>query len=98
MHPNMTSGWKRAAIKNMAAAFRKDTGSAVKDNEVEINKSAFQDRPAGGGTRFFETGLRSLRKEQRQICIENGYPRLSMRWQCWLLSLTRSGLYYHPVG
>ena len=38
VHPNMISGWKRAAIKNMAAAFGKDTGSAPKDSEAEIDK------------------------------------------------------------
>lgn len=32
------------------------------------------------------------------MCIEKENPRLSMRRQCKLLSLTRSGLYYHPVG
>ena len=32
------------------------------------------------------------------MCIEKHHPRLSMRRQCALLSLARSGLYYHPVG
>jgi transposase len=38
VHPNMISGWKRAAIKNMAAAFGKNAGPAAKDNEAEIDK------------------------------------------------------------
>ncbi len=38
VHPNMISGWKRAAIKNMAAAFGKDAGLAAKDNNAEIDK------------------------------------------------------------
>ena len=38
MHPKMISGWKRAAIKNMAAAFEKDDGAAAKSNEAEIDK------------------------------------------------------------
>jgi len=32
------------------------------------------------------------------MCIEKQHPRLSVWRQCKLLSLTRSGLYYHPVG
>ncbi len=32
------------------------------------------------------------------MCIEKENKRLSVRRQCRLLSLTRSGLYYHPVG
>ena len=42
-----------------------------------------------GGTRFFETGLRSLSKERRQMCIEKQHPRLSVRRQCKLLSIAR---------
>ena len=38
VHPTMISGWKRAAIKNMAAAFDKNAGSVARDNEAEIDK------------------------------------------------------------
>ncbi len=34
----MISGWKRAAIENMARAFGKGTGSEAKDNDAEIEK------------------------------------------------------------
>ncbi|MBQ4827592.1 hypothetical protein J4729_24130 [Leisingera sp. HS039] len=37
-HPNMISGWKRAAVKNMAQAFSKRTGAAAKSNGAEIGK------------------------------------------------------------
>jgi len=32
------------------------------------------------------------------MCIEKQHPRLSLRRQCKLLSLARSGLYYSPKG
>jgi len=32
------------------------------------------------------------------MCIERNHPRLSLRRQCRLLSLSRSVLYYTPVG
>jgi len=35
VHPNMISGWKRAAINNMAAAFGKDAGSATRERDTE---------------------------------------------------------------
>jgi len=38
VHPNMISGWKRSAIKNMAAGFGKEEGTAAKSNEAEIDK------------------------------------------------------------
>ncbi|UWQ33248.1 hypothetical protein K3555_01635 [Leisingera sp. M527] len=41
-HPNMTSGWKRAAIKNMAPAFSKRAGAAAKSNGAEIGKLHFK--------------------------------------------------------
>lgn len=32
------------------------------------------------------------------MCIEKNHPRLSLRRQCRLLLLSRSTLYYTPVG
>ena len=32
------------------------------------------------------------------MCIQKNHPRLSLRRQCRLLSLSRSTLYYTPVG
>jgi len=36
--------------------------------------------------------------DRRQMCIEKARPQLSLRRQCRLLSLSRSSLYYTPVG
>lgn len=32
------------------------------------------------------------------MCIERNHPKISMRRQCQMLSLARSGLYYQPKG
>jgi len=32
------------------------------------------------------------------MCIERNHPKISMRRQCQMLSLSRSGLYYQPKG
>jgi hypothetical protein len=34
VHPNMISGWKRAAIANMASGFGKDDGGTAKDTRM----------------------------------------------------------------
>jgi hypothetical protein len=34
----MISGWKRAAINNMAAAFGKDAGSTTRESDAETEK------------------------------------------------------------
>jgi len=39
-----------------------------------------------------------MSKDRRRICIKKDHPRLSLRRQCRLLSLSRSALYYTPVG
>jgi putative transposase len=36
--------------------------------------------------------------EQKRALLEPGHPRLSLRRQCTLLRLARSGLYYQPVS
>jgi len=38
VHPNMISGWKRAAIKNMADGFGRDDGGKAKEAAAEIDK------------------------------------------------------------
>ncbi len=57
-----------------------------------------QDRSTGGGTGFFSHCLQSHPRERRQKAIKRDHPRLSLRRQCTLLSLTRSTLYYQPRG
>ena len=38
VHPNMISGWKRAAIKNMASAFERGKDDSAGASEAEIDK------------------------------------------------------------
>jgi len=38
VHPNMISGWKRAAIANMASAFERGKDDSARASEVEIDK------------------------------------------------------------
>ena len=38
VHPNMISGWKKTAIKNLALAFDKNSGSGSGDGAAETQK------------------------------------------------------------
>ncbi len=38
VHANMISGWNRAAIRNMAAAFGKDAEAASKSTDADVEK------------------------------------------------------------
>ena len=108
----MVSGWKQAAIKNVAPAFDKNAGSVAQDSAAESDKLQSRtgqlvverdisklnrfSKQSGGG--LPGEGLRSPSKERRQMCIEKQHPRLSVRRQGKRLSLTRAGFYHHPVG
>jgi len=65
VHPNMISSWKRAAIKNMAAAFGKDAGSAAKDHDAEIEKLHAKIGQLVVERDFFSQRLGSVAQEAR---------------------------------
>ncbi|MBR9852410.1 MAG: IS3 family transposase [Rhodobacteraceae bacterium] len=98
VHPNMISGWKRAAIKNMASTFTKGGGDVAKANEAEIDKLHSKIGQLVVERDFLKRGLGSLSKDRRQMCVEKVHPRISVRRQCQMLSLARSNLYYTPKG
>lgn len=47
---------------------------------------------------FDAEGLSSMSRDRREASIEKNHPRLGVRRQCRLLSLTRSTLYALPAG
>ena len=98
VHANLISQWKRQAIEQMASLFGGGGAEAVKEKEGGGREAARQDRPTPGRAGFFSQGLRSVSKDRRQMCIEQNHPRLSLRRQCRLLSLSRSVFYYTPSG
>src|SRR6185312_1742728 len=60
-------------------------------------EAARQDRPAGGGTRFFGESLRSMSVDRRRAMIEPGHPRPSIVRQCALASIGHSTFYRAPA-
>src|SRR5512143_2694154 len=52
-----------------------------------------QDRPTDSGTRFFVHEVRPMSKADRQAMLDRSHPELSLRRQCVLLGLARSGVY-----
>ena len=63
---------------------------------VARGRTATENRGADGGTRLFITRARSITMMVRRSLVEPTAP-LSMRWQCELLGVNRSSLYYEPV-
>src|SRR3954463_1825184 len=56
-----------------------------------------QDRPAHGGAGFFVQEVRTMSTPDRRARLDRRHPELSVRRQCTLLSLARSGV-YRPVA
>src|SRR4030042_7100442 len=53
---------------------------------------------AQGRAGFLGEQVRSLSVERRRVVVDRSHPSLSVVRQCTLLGISRSGLYYQPVG
>ncbi|WP_413848426.1 IS3 family transposase [Tateyamaria sp.] len=97
VHPNMISTWKRAAIANMASAFERGKSDAARSSEAEIEKLHSKIGQLVVERDFLASGLASTARDARQKMVSAEHS-LSQRRQCALLRLSRSSLYYQPVG
>jgi transposase InsO family protein len=62
----------------------------------EARIAGFEDRDVGGRARFFVERARSASLAERRAMVSDEAP-VSIRRQCELLRVGRSGLYYEPV-
>src|SRR5262245_36617991 len=96
VHPTLIHAWKKQLLAGAESVF----GSPA--------KAASADAEARQAELFEQIGrlkmeLEWLKKSQRSLCeckrslIDAGHPDLSVRRQCELLDLNRSGLYYEPA-
>nr|WP_244574492.1 IS3 family transposase [Cohaesibacter sp. ES.047] len=98
VHPNMISTWKWAAIENMATAFSKGKETESQASAEEIVKLHAKIGQLVVERDFLSQASGSTGREWRQKAVMRDHSKLSIRRQCKLLSLSRSGLYYQPVG
>jgi hypothetical protein len=96
IHPTMVTGWKKAAIENMASAFdgKMPAEQPISEKEVE---NCTPRLAARRGARFFGRCLQSHPRNWRQKAVKHNHPDMSVRRQCVLLSLSRSALFPHQV-
>ena len=94
VHANQIYKWKRQLLENVTRAFETEEVGGGRCLDAR-GRTASENRGADDGARFFITRARSIAMTPRRELVEP-FP-LSMRWQCELLGVNRSSLYYEPV-
>src|SRR5208337_3981906 len=89
VHPNQIYAWKKLVLDNVASLFARGRGGA----RARDGQALRQDRPTDGRTGFLGQEARSMSAPDRRAMVERPGKELSVRRQCALLSLTRSGVY-----
>ena len=98
VHPNQVSGWKRQAQAGLEEVFAGATSRRQKDHEATIHDLHAKIGRIDRGARFFITRARALSRPERLTMIEREHQSLSVSRQCRLLGVSRSTLYYRPLG
>lgn len=101
MHPNVLRRWKTEAIRNLPQLFVDDRKGITKiktEYEQKINELYAEVGKLSTYNTWLKKNLASqLTREQRIALIEREPAEIPLRIQGELLSLHRSGLYYHPI-
>jgi putative transposase len=102
VHPNQIYAWKKQLQDQAAKAFDAG-GGAAPDREREIERLHATarglpraNRRVGGGAGFFSTEVRKMSVPDRRALLDRDHAELSIRRQCRLLGLARSGVYRRP--
>ncbi len=95
VHANQIYRWKRQLLENVERAFESEE---IREGDASVREAELLQKigELNGGTRLFITRARSIAMTARRSLVEPNDP-LSMRWQCELLGVNRSSVYYEPV-
>ena len=102
LHPQLVQTWKQTFVTAAPQVFDQPKGAQkpVDDEKEPLYEQIGRlqmDRGAGAiELAQKKTGDQPL--SQRRAMIERSHPKLSLRRQCWLLSVSRAGLSYEPVA
>jgi len=97
VHPVQIGQWRKTALEQLADIFV--DGRKRKHAGGEVEKDALYEEI--GRLKWSWTGLKKkwvCSIEQARLLVESDHAEISVRRQCDLLGVNRSGLYYQPVG
>ncbi|MCP4064256.1 MAG: IS3 family transposase [Gammaproteobacteria bacterium] len=97
LHPTQVTSWKRQAIDGLTGVFS-DKVKRVENNEAEVKELHAKIGKLAVENDFLSQGLKPMSPVERKTLIRKEHSALSLTRQCRLLKISRSSLYYTPVG
>jgi len=97
VHPIQIAKWRKSALEQLPELFV--DGRTRKGRNGEADRDALYEEI--GRLKWNWTGSKKQSAcsiEELRPLVERAHPEISMRRQCELLGVNRSGLYYEPVG
>nr|WP_240664807.1 IS3 family transposase [Sinirhodobacter ferrireducens] len=97
VHPTMIHQWKRSLLEGASDIFERGG-----KRKAEVDEETVRDLHAKIGELAVANDFLSRKLKpwigKRRGMIEHAHPKLSIRAQCGLLSISRSSFYYAPQG
>ncbi|XKH38623.1 IS3 family transposase [Azospirillum doebereinerae] len=98
VHQTLINTWKKQAMEGMAGVFSGKAEAAETSRQEEVEKLHAMIGQLVVERDFFAQGLRSMSVGRRRELIEPDHPRLTIRRQCELISISRSSYYEVAKG